>query len=173
MRISRLTVQALAVAVAGFLATAPALAERPDHAGGGKHGHKHEDKWERKAEKHERKHDKHARKHDHHDGPRHGAYFEHRHRDSVRHYYSSYDGRRCPPGLAKKNNGCMPPGHAKHWHVGKPLPPTVVVYSVPQPILVTLPPPPPRHKYVRVAGDILLIAVGTSMVVDGIDGLMR
>jgi hypothetical protein len=24
-----------------------------------------------------------------------------------------YDGGRCPPGLAKKHNGCLPPGHAK------------------------------------------------------------
>ncbi|MCE5972919.1 excinuclease ABC subunit A [Sinirhodobacter sp. WL0062] len=25
----------------------------------------------------------------------------------------------CPPGLAKKNNGCMPPGQVKHrWRVG-------------------------------------------------------
>ncbi|MCV2878689.1 excinuclease ABC subunit A [Sedimentimonas flavescens] len=25
----------------------------------------------------------------------------------------------CPPGLAKKNNGCMPPGQVKHrWNIG-------------------------------------------------------
>jgi len=24
----------------------------------------------------------------------------------------------CPPGLAKKNNGCMPPGQAKKWQRG-------------------------------------------------------
>jgi len=44
---------------------------------------------------------------------------------------------------------------------------------VPQPMLVQLPPPPPQHKYVRVAGDILLIAVGTSMVVDAIGDMQR
>ena len=39
--------------------------------------------------------------------------------------------------------------------MGHRLPPTVAIYTVPQPILVTLPPPPPQHRYVRVAGDIL------------------
>src|SRR4029453_11081671 len=29
----------------------------------------------------------------------------------------------CPPGLAKKNNGCMPPGQAKKlYNVGQPFP---------------------------------------------------
>ena len=32
-------------------------------------------------------------------------------------------GAKCPPGLAKKNNGCLPPGHAKsRWSVGQTLP---------------------------------------------------
>jgi hypothetical protein len=28
----------------------------------------------------------------------------------------------CPPGLAKKHNGCMPPGQAKKWQIGHQLP---------------------------------------------------
>jgi Ni/Co efflux regulator RcnB len=39
--------------------------------------------------------------------------------------------------------------------------------------VVRLPPPPPRHRYVRVAGDILLIAVGASIVVDAIEDIIR
>jgi Ni/Co efflux regulator RcnB len=181
--------RAVALFLGAALATLPAWAEKPDHAGGGKHkadkheqkADKHErkaEKFEQKAEKHERKADKQERKAERHAsrdddrrGPRPGAYFDDRHRDAVRHYYTSYDGRRCPPGLAKKNNGCMPPGQAKKWDVGQRLPRDVVIYSVPQPILVTLPPPPPQHRYVRVAGDILLIAIGTQMVIDGISGL--
>jgi Ni/Co efflux regulator RcnB len=32
-------------------------------------------------------------------------------------------GSNCPPGLAKKNNGCLPPGQAKsQWNVGQRLP---------------------------------------------------
>lgn len=34
-----------------------------------------------------------------------------------------YYGSNCPPGLAKKNNGCLPPGQAKaRWAVGQRLP---------------------------------------------------
>ena len=33
--------------------------------------------------------------------------------------------------------------------------------------------PPAGYKYVRVAGDILLVAVGSMMVVDAIEDLMR
>lgn len=37
-----------------------------------------------------------------------------------------YYGSSCPPGLAKKNNGCLPPGQAKkaRWGVGQRLPST-------------------------------------------------
>ena len=103
-----------------------------------------------------------------------GRYFDDHDRQAVRVYYVE-QGRagHCPPGLAKKHNGCMPPGKAKTYYVGQPLPATVVYYPVPQPVLVQLPPPPPQHKYVRVAGDILLIAVGSSMVVDAIGDLQR
>ena len=34
-----------------------------------------------------------------------------------RNYYG-YGDRHCPPGLAKKHNGCRPPGHAKRWNRG-------------------------------------------------------
>ncbi len=34
-----------------------------------------------------------------------------------------YGGQGCPPGLAKKNNGCLPPGQAKKlYHVGQRYP---------------------------------------------------
>ncbi|MDP3225102.1 MAG: hypothetical protein Q8M96_18355, partial [Rubrivivax sp.] len=74
---------------------------------------------------------------------------------------------------AKKNNGCMPPGQAKKWAMGQPLPRDVVFYPVPNAVLIQLGTPPAGHKYVRVASDILLIAVGTSMVVDAIQDLGR
>ena len=103
-----------------------------------------------------------------------GAYFNDRHREAVRTYYASHEGKGCPPGLAKKHNGCLPPGQAKkQWAIGERLPPTVVVTPVPQVVLVKLPPVPPGYRYVQASNDILLIAVGTQMVVDGINGLMR
>ena len=192
MRTSFIPGRGLAFILAAMLAATPALAEKDNDGGKGHKGDKHsekaerkadkhEDKWEKKAEKREDKAEKReykaekqARKDDHdRNRPRVGGYFDDRHRQSVHTYYTSYSGKSCPPGLAKKNNGCMPPGHAKNWQVGQRLPSHVTVYTVPQPILVTLPPPPPQHSYVRVSGDILLVAAGTRMVVDGINGLMR
>jgi Ni/Co efflux regulator RcnB len=92
-------------------------------------------------------------------------------RSAIRDYYSA--GKACPPGLAKKNNGCQPPGQAKKWSRGQVLPGDLVRYDVPRELLLRLTPPPSGHRYVRVAGDILLIAAGTSMVVDAIEDLGR
>lgn len=141
-----------AVAVALMLAATPALAEKPEWAGakGKGHGKQH------KSSKHESKH------------------FQAQHRDHVRVYYEDeFRGGHCPPGLRKKNNGCMPPGQAKKWKMGKPLPAGVVVYDLPPPLVVKIGVPPPGYKYVRVASDILMIAIGTSMVVDAITDLGR
>ena len=48
---------------------------------------------------------------------------------------SGYDQQRfggaCPPGLAKKNNGCLPPGQAKKMAVGSRLPSYLSRYNVP------------------------------------------
>jgi len=103
-----------------------------------------------------------------------GAYFGDQQRVVVREYYGKqYTAGRCPPGLAKKNNGCMPPGQAKKWAVGQALPRDVVFYPVPQSVVMQLGTPPAGHKYVRVASDILLIAIGSSMIVDAIQDLGR
>lgn len=103
----------------------------------------------------------------------HGRYFNERHRTVVRDYYEpQWRAGKCPPGLAKKNNGCMPPGQAKKWRVGQRLPAGVAYYPVPQPVVVQLGMPPAGYQYVRVASDILLIATGTRMVMDGISGFM-
>jgi Ni/Co efflux regulator RcnB len=154
--------------LAALVAAAPAWADKPEWAGKGKekhekHGRDGRDDGDRNGGRDQRRE------------VRVGAYFDDHQRSSVRHYYQQqYDGGRrgCPPGLAKKHNGCMPPGQAKKWAVGQSLPTGVVVYTVPQPVLVQLPPVPVGYKYVRVAGDILLVAAGTQMVVDGITGLL-
>ncbi|TAK52031.1 MAG: hypothetical protein EPO27_01935, partial [Betaproteobacteria bacterium] len=89
------------------------------------------------------------------------------------HYGEQFRGSRCPPGLAKKHNGCMPPGQAKKWQMGRALPSGVIYYEVPQQLVVQIGLPPPGHRYVRVAGDILMIAIGTGLVVDAIQDLGR
>ncbi|WP_395054621.1 hypothetical protein [Polaromonas sp.] len=103
-----------------------------------------------------------------------GGYFGAPQRVVVQEYYGQqYRAGRCPPGLAKKNNGCLPPGQAKKWAVGQPLPSDVRFYPVPQSVVLQLGVPPAGHKYVRVAADILLIAVGTGLIVDAIQDLGR
>lgn len=162
---------------------------KPDWAEDGKGG-KH-DRHE-KSDKHD-KHDKHGNKGGPGKGDRHegrpqmqggssgptvqinlGAYFGDSQRQVLRDYYGpQFRAGNCPPGLAKKNNGCLPPGQAKKWRVGSRLPGDVVFYPLPHDVVVRLGVPPAGHKYVRVAADILLIAVGTSMVVDAIEDLSR
>ena len=97
--------------------------------------------------------------------------------DSDRYIINDYYGGEfsrghCPPGLARKHNGCMPPGHARQWHRGHPLPREVVYYPLPYDLIQRLPPPPPRHRYVRVGGDVLLLS-GSSVVVDAIIDIGR
>jgi len=161
-----------AVAIACAFAAAPALAKDNEGKGWEKQ-QKHAEKAERKADKHaekaERKADKHAGKGGkHEDGVRHGGYFRDEHRELARRsYHEHYAGAgKCPPGLAKKNNGCMPPGQARKWAVGQPLPREVVVYEVPRPVLVTLPAAPVGYRYERVGADIVLVRVSGRVVVD-------
>ncbi len=101
-----------------------------------------------------------------------GGYFNDDQRQITRDYYEPrVRSGKCPPGLAKKNNGCMPPGQAKQWQRGEPLPRAVVYHPVPTEVQVRLGIPPAGYKFVRVAADILLIAIGTGMVIDAIEDL--
>lgn len=87
-------------------------------------------------------------------------------------YYDGHFRRgRCPPGLVKKRNGCAPIHQTRRWERGRPLPRDVVYAPLPHDLVIQLPPPPLHHEYVRVASDILLIATGTSMVVDAIQDI--
>ncbi len=164
----------LAVVVVGLLAcTGTALADPPPWAGGGKDKHEDKNDHERKGDDRGDRDRGHEDGRDDHRENRHG-YFKQQHRVVIREYYDTqYRSGRCPPGLAKKHNGCMPPGQARKWHVGQRLPRDVVYYEVPHEVVVHLGPPPSGHRYVRVASDILLLAIGTGMVVDALEDLSR
>lgn len=162
------TVQrAIVLLAAALMLAAPALAEKPEHAGGKGKGNKQEQKADKQADKQRDKAGKRAEKRERQE-IKHGAYFNDEHRTYVRQYYTQYyaEKRRCPPGLARKNNGCMPPGQARKWQVGQPVPAGVVVYSVPQPVIVHLPPVPYGYRYARVGGDIVLIRIQGNIIVD-------
>jgi Ni/Co efflux regulator RcnB len=162
---NRKTISVGSVAVllfAGVMIATPAHADKPEWAGKG--GKSQGDRDNRGNGK--------PRDRDDRAGSR--SHFGNQQQVIVRDYYAQeYRGASCPPGLARKNNGCMPPGQAKKWNKGRPLPRDVVYYDVPPQLVLRLGAPPAGHKYVRVAADILLIAVGTSMVVDAITDLGR
>jgi len=154
----------LAIAAALGLVASPAYADKPSWAGNGdgksqsaqtsqsdKHASGERVVWRSKPRKHFGEHD----------------------RVVVNNYYSSEyrKGKGCPAGLAKKNNGCLPPGQAKKWRYGDPLSRDLVWYELPRTLVIQLPAPPTGYRYVRVASDILMIAVGTSLVVDAIQDL--
>ncbi len=167
---------ALALVLGGLLAAGPGMAEKPAWGGGGKGGkdQSRDRRDEPRGEKRSERGDDGAKSR--RDGPaaERRGHFEDQHRTVVREYYSEqFRGGRCPPGLAKKNNGCMPPGQAKKWQVGRPLGRDVIYYSVPQPLVLQIGLPPAGYRYVRVASDILMIAIGTGMVVDAIQDLGR
>jgi hypothetical protein len=108
------------------------------------------------------------------DGARHAVVFADQDRDVVRTYWVETYGRgNCPPGLAKKNRLCLPPGqYKKRYVVGRPLPTSIVVQRLP-PVLVTrLGPVPTGYEYVMVDGDILKLAVGTRLVADAIQAII-
>jgi hypothetical protein len=98
-----------------------------------------------------------------------------RDRNSVYSYYrTEYAAGNCPPGLAKKKNGCLPPGQAKKlWTIGQPLPAGLYYESLPPMLLGRLSPAPAGYQYARVASDVLMIAVGTRMVTAAIADLSR
>ncbi len=171
---------AIILVTAGLATAGPVAADKPDWAGNGKSNqstreYRQQDRRDGSPDQGRRRDDgrKDVRS-DERRGSKVNEYFNDHQRVVVRDYYHDrYRAGRCPPGLAKKQNGCMPPGQARKWRVGRPLPHDVVYYDLPSSVVVSLGVPPSGHKYVRVAADILLIAVGTGMVVDAINDLGR
>ena len=111
-RISFHTSYALVLLIVGTLVANPTLADKPAWAGAS-------DKGETKGKGHARDRDKESDR-----VPERRSttisHFSDRHRVVIRDYYvGQFQAGRCPPGLAKKRNGCMPPGQAKKWHIGR------------------------------------------------------
>lgn len=86
-----------------------------------------------------------------------GAYFSERHRIAVRKYYAQHPVR----------------GAAANWKIGEPVPRGARLKPVPKGLLARLPALPPGHRYVQLGGEVVLIAAGSKMVVDGISRRVR
>jgi len=169
------TVARLAVlGLAALLASTGVIADKGDkNEKGGKHGHgnKHEQRDDGRNNDDRRYDDR--RYEDRRDDVSIQIYFGDNDRRMINDYYGNqFRSGHCPPGLAKKGNGCMPPGQAKKWHKGRPLPQDVAYYELPRDLVYRLPPPPPRHRYVRVASDVLLLS-GSGIVVDAMIDIGR
>jgi Ni/Co efflux regulator RcnB len=149
---------ALAFLVAGIAAAGSVFADKPSSAGKGGGGkHSQEDRQDRQREAHGNG----------------NAHFGDQHRGIAHDYYSrQFQSGRCPPGLAKKHNGCLPPGQAKKQYVvGEALPRNVTYYNVPPTLISQFPPPPAGYRYVRVENDVLLMSPRTRMVADALRNL--
>ena len=183
----------LTLIIAAVLAS-PAMADKPSWAGGGKrdnreqherHDYQNADRKDYERRDHRNAGYRHKDRQggdygnrnyegrQYHDRDRSsysgGRFFIDRHRTVIHDYYhDEYRSGHCPPGLAKKHNGCMPPGQAKKWGIGRPLPRDVVFYDLPPTVVMNIGYPPPGYRFVRVASDILMIAIGTGMVMDAI-----
>jgi len=162
----------LALTIVGFLMSMPAWADR-DSRGGNKHEkHGQERHGQERYEQHGRfgGRDEHDKNDDYRNV---GQHFDDRYRTIINNYYvQEFRSGRCPPGLAKKHNGCVPPGQ-RRWVIGQPLPRDVVFYDLPPTVVTQIGVPLPGYRYVRVANDVLMISIGTGMVIDAIQDLGR
>ena len=85
----------------------------------------------------------------------------------LRDYYGQQTN--CPPGLAKKNNGCLPPGIAKkRYAIGQRLPAGVIVSDLPFGFREQLPPLPGGYEYRFLDGDLGILELSTLIVFDAI-----
>jgi Ni/Co efflux regulator RcnB len=143
----------LALALFAAVAITPAFADKGGGGHGRGHGGGHDDDRDRVVQV--------ERHHDRHDRDERVVIVDPRH------------DRSCPPGLAKKNNGCLPPGQAKKMDrviVGEALP-AGAIFTVPQRIRSTLPPPPVGYRYAVVNNQVVLVSSG-NIVVDVIRSLL-
>lgn len=79
-------------------------------------------------------------------------------------YMRTYYRPNCPPGLAKKHNGCLPPGQAKKYAIGRPI---GDYNSLPRDLLNMLS-PPRGYRYVQVDKDVVLISEASKKVIDAV-----
>jgi Ni/Co efflux regulator RcnB len=98
------------------------------------------------------------------------VYFNDNRRAILSEYYAGARASgHCPPGLAKKNNGCLPPGQAMKWRRGDHLPRDLVYYDLPTAVLAELGRTPEGAKVIQVGAALLLISAGTGLILDAMD----
>jgi Ni/Co efflux regulator RcnB len=81
-----------------------------------------------------------------------GAYLNARAQALIQDYYATH------PASGKRSN----------WSIGETVPPRAAMTGVPDEVRAALPRVPPGHQYVELDGDVVLVAVQSRMVVDGV-----
>lgn len=142
--------------------TATAFAEKPNWAEGQQRQNQQDTRYpQKKQNQQQAKHSSNLR-------------FYENDRQAVYSYFSEPKHRaQCPPGLAKKNNGCQPPGQYKKWQKGKALNKHTRYYELPSELRHRLPRPHEGYRYIRVDNDVLLVEVATLLVLDAIENIFR
>lgn len=92
-------------------------------------------------------------------------------RKLIQDYYANryQRNKRCPPGLAKKNNGCMPPGQAKKWAMGQPLPTDVIHAPLPEDLRRKIGILEKGIEIVRILNDVVVLSKGNRLVLDAVE----
>jgi hypothetical protein len=145
----------------------PAIADKPAHAGKGNGHGKHKGGNSNKA--HKNKGNAPAAAAQSNSSIDVNIVFDTGAKQAVRsHYSNSYAGKSCPPGLAKKNNGCLPPGQDKKYNRGDVVPASVTLYRLPGALEVKLKPLPAGYVYRYVDGEVLVVAEAARKVIDAV-----
>ncbi len=142
----------IALVLGALVVVSPAQAKKTDHK------HKESSQYEERQASYDGAHDD--------DGGNMNLRFDDSRRDAIRGYLREYERPHCPPGLAKKHNGCLPPGQAKHYRVGGFLPPDHGYVS--ETLLAHLGPPPAGTFYAVVDKDVLLVTEATKKILDAV-----
>lgn len=137
----------------------PGVAAAKDH--GENHGNGHNKKWEQ--------HDNDDNDQGHRTKSRARVYtFQPAEREVIIRYLTRDYGGKCPPGLAKKHNGCIPPGHQARYRPGVILEDDVEWHEPPVEIIEHLRPAPLHTRYVMVDQNVLLVSEATKKILDAV-----
>ena len=93
--------------------------------------------------------------------------FSKREVDIIAAYY-----REAPVVRSEGHGRKLPRGIAKNLARGKPLPPGLAKQSLPAGLDAQLPPPPPGHERLVVAGKVLLVEIATQTVRDVLNDVL-
>jgi Ni/Co efflux regulator RcnB len=117
-----------------------------------------DDRWRHYREEHDAR-DRHER--------RERVVFRDDDRVVIHDYMDEHYHHHCPPGLYKKHDYCVAPGHVRYI-VGQPLPPEIVYQPAPVELVEQLQPVPRGYQYVQVDGDVLLMNQASKDIIDAV-----